>query len=245
MKFTPEVVAALEVLRAAAENDFERHRIDVLEQDLHEPPKVEVVDNKHQKFDGVLYNLEKNAHYYGKLSVQRAVWTYYNGEIPTGCQIHHADENAANNAIENLQCLSAGAHRRLHAELASYKHLVCKHCGKIFSSKKINPPQYCSRLCYRKHEAALKQEGRVCIICGEKFSCSRYSRTQTCSRECAAKMRYQNHVSVDNSCSLSCIICGATFVTNKYRPAKTCSRSCAKKLADQTRKNQSPNSDEK
>ena len=55
MKFTPEVVAALEVLRAAAENDFERHRIDVLERDLHEPPKVEVIDDKHQRFADILF----------------------------------------------------------------------------------------------------------------------------------------------------------------------------------------------
>lgn len=36
MKFTAEVVAALETLRQAAENDFERHRLDVLEKDLTE-----------------------------------------------------------------------------------------------------------------------------------------------------------------------------------------------------------------
>jgi len=34
MKFTPEVIAALQVLRDNATNDFERHRLDVLERDL-------------------------------------------------------------------------------------------------------------------------------------------------------------------------------------------------------------------
>ena len=37
MKFTPEVIAALQVLKDNAENDFERHRIDILERDLTAP----------------------------------------------------------------------------------------------------------------------------------------------------------------------------------------------------------------
>jgi len=55
MKFTPEVVAALKVLRDNAETDFERHRIDVLERDLTAPPAPEVIDDKHQRFNGVTY----------------------------------------------------------------------------------------------------------------------------------------------------------------------------------------------
>ena len=55
MKFTPEVVAALAVLREHAENDFERHRLDVLERDLTTPPQVEVIDEKTQIFAGVTF----------------------------------------------------------------------------------------------------------------------------------------------------------------------------------------------
>lgn len=51
MKFTPEVQAALAVLRANAENDFEHHRLDVLERDLTAPPVVEVIDDKHQSLN--------------------------------------------------------------------------------------------------------------------------------------------------------------------------------------------------
>lgn len=49
MEMTPEVITALTVLRNAAENDFERHRINVLERDLTSPPRVEVIDSAHQK----------------------------------------------------------------------------------------------------------------------------------------------------------------------------------------------------
>ena len=63
MKFTPEVIAALKTLKSAAENDFERHRLDVLEKDLTAPPKVEIIDEKHQKFLGVTYHEEKSGTY--------------------------------------------------------------------------------------------------------------------------------------------------------------------------------------
>ena len=41
MQMTDKVRVALAVLRDAAENDFERHRLDVLERDLTTPPVVE------------------------------------------------------------------------------------------------------------------------------------------------------------------------------------------------------------
>ena len=89
MKFTPEVVAALEVLRAAAENDFERHRLDVLEKDLREPPKVETLDDKHQRFNGKQYSAANpDKHLNTSVLLHRAVWEYFYGEIPKGFVIN-------------------------------------------------------------------------------------------------------------------------------------------------------------
>ena len=63
MKFTPEVLAALATLRANVENDFERHRIDVLERDLTAPPVVEQVDENHQRVNGITFYRNKSGHY--------------------------------------------------------------------------------------------------------------------------------------------------------------------------------------
>lgn len=88
MKFTPEVQAALQTLKDNAESDFERHRIAVLEKDLTEPPKVEIIDDTHQKFDGVIYYKDKHGHFNKGISIHRAVWRYYNGEIvPSSKQV--------------------------------------------------------------------------------------------------------------------------------------------------------------
>lgn len=115
MKFTSEVIAALQVLRDNAENDFERHRLDVLERDLTAPPQVEQIDDLHQKFDGVVYTKVKDGHYFANRSVHRDIWQYYHGEIPQKCAVHHIDFDKANNQIENLQCLTPTEHRKAHA----------------------------------------------------------------------------------------------------------------------------------
>ena len=48
MQMNEQVLTALEVLKNFAENDFEKHRIDVLISDLTAPPKVEIIDDVYQ-----------------------------------------------------------------------------------------------------------------------------------------------------------------------------------------------------
>ena len=52
---TDEVKAALATLKAAAENEFESRRIELLERDLTNPPRVEQVDEKSQRFNDMVY----------------------------------------------------------------------------------------------------------------------------------------------------------------------------------------------
>ena len=109
MQMNEQVLTALEVLRNFAENDFERHRIDVLEKDLTEPPKVEVIDDKHQKFNGNVYYKHKSGHYVTNKGIHRDIWIYYHGDIPepqSNYDIHHRDVNPSNNDISNLQLLT-------------------------------------------------------------------------------------------------------------------------------------------
>lgn len=228
MKMNEQVLTALEVLRNFAENDFELHRIDVLEKDLTEPPQVEIIDDTHQKFNGVTFKANKDGHLFYPLSLHRAVWFYYYGDIPHNnvYDIHHKDLNPANNDVSNLQLLTISEHRKLHNEMVDYAQYTCEVCGKNFASRKINNDvHFCSRRCYGKWVHHKNIETRKCVICGKDFQTSKYRHTQTCSYSCRAKLGAQ---STKESYQKVCKVCGKTFVTNDaYR--KCCSPDCSKK----------------
>lgn len=84
MQMNEQVLTALEVLRNFAENEFELHRIDVLEQDLTAPPKAEIVDQSIKK-NPKLINLTGQK--FGKLTV-----------------IEYAGSNSSHNALWLCLC---------------------------------------------------------------------------------------------------------------------------------------------
>lgn len=199
MKFTPEVVAALEVLRAAAENDFERHRIDVLERDLTAPPAVEVLDDKHQCFDGLKFTAQKSGHFSaGGLMIHRLIWTYCVGDIPKGYEIHHIDKNKSNNSVDNLQCLSKSDHQKIHANEEKQPRrgkqmtFVCSVCGKEYVGYRRTKNCFCSRACRNKHARTTLTEMRTCPICGKRFETYKHGTTKCCSLSCGNKLRWQH-----------------------------------------------------
>ena len=68
-------------------------------------------------FNSGLYECTSSGYYYLRhdrhmRSLHRDVWIKNNGPIPTGFHIHHVDENASNNRLDNLKCLSASEHSR-------------------------------------------------------------------------------------------------------------------------------------
>ena len=207
MQMNEQVLTALEVLRNFAENDFERHRIDVLERDLIAPPKVEVIDDNHQKFNGVVYRKTNTGHYIKGDSAHQAVFRYYCGDIPKGYNVHHKNLNSADNDIYNLQCLTASEHQKLHSTLGRCKKMhdainkprehICPKCGKtFFGSCKV---KYCSDKCRRqafndknygrKYERKALVE-KICPLCGKHFKCPRYRNQTYCSRACAVRARF-------------------------------------------------------
>lgn len=195
MKMTAEVIAAIETLRQAAENDFEQLAIDRLEIALTNPPRVEVVDDTHQKFDGLtFYKDKKRGYYYTSLGVHQMVWRYYCGNIPFDFNIHHVNENKDDNDVENLQMKNRSEHAREHGRRLEKKNFTCVVCGKNFAATGRVDTLTCSpkcRVAKNRKPFKDKKEIRNCIICGKEFLTSKYRDHWTCSRYCANKLAWE------------------------------------------------------
>ena len=195
MNFTPEVIAALETLKNAAENELEFNRLKVLEENLKNPPKVEIIDDRHQKFLGMTFSADCKEHYRLNVNLHRLVWMYFYGEIPNDYAVHHIDENPHNNDISNLLALSHADHNRLHMKkLGTWtfpkknRISVCKFCGKEFLTDHSNQ-KFCSQSCRNKQERVKNREDRTCVICGKTFNAYKNDKTVTCSPSCSGKLR--------------------------------------------------------
>ena len=219
MEMTPEIVAALQLLKNTAleaENEFEAHRIEVLIKDLTDPPKVEVIDDTHQKFNGAVYYKTKDGAYRrGFYSIHRDVWRYYYGEIPEGYEIHHRDLNPANNDISNLQMLTRENHLKVHN-----KHLrllkKCPICSKVFRGK-TDDTVYCSNKCAAF--ARSKQVKKICPVCGKVFF--GLEKRKYCSKGCAGKVRRKPPI------IKKCLFCGKEFEDFSFQGRKFCCLSCS------------------
>lgn len=233
MKNPERVAALLAELRELADNDFERHRIDVLEQDLTAPPVVEQVDDTHQRFNGIIYRKDNSRHYSANQQIHRAVYRYYQGEIPTGYEIHHRDENPANNAPDNLQCLTKSSHSALHHRDGvgkKTKNFICAQCGKPLTIRATANRRFCSQTCYIKYCNEKKKRPSVCAFCGKIFI-AHDKRQKFCSQSCNAKFQFKDHRE-----TRTCPICGKTFTARISTNKRACSQACAAVLRWQTRK---------
>ena len=239
MKQPERVAELLAELRTLTENDFERHRIDVLERDLHEPPTVEIIDETHQKFDGVIYPINGAGHFAKSYNpIHREVWKYYFGEIPEGYEIHHVDDDKSNNKPENLQCLTKTEHRKLHfskPELIAdlQRELTCDYCGKKFVAVWSGGNRFCSDECKsaRFYRCEHNQEERICAFCGVTFKTSKFNNTRCCSHSCAMKLRLN-----EKTVEATCPIYGKKFMRAESSNKIYCSRTCASKAQAQKRR---------
>jgi|GEM_PF-758225 len=227
----PETVKILiALLKSQTTNDFEMHRVEVLEKDFFNPPKVEVVDGTHQKFDGVTFTRNSEGHFVQRNSIHRAVWIYYNGCIPEGdYHIHHIDRNKTNNNLENLMLLTNSEHKKLHLKIAK-KTFKCEQCGKIFIASDVGTNKFCSAECREKNRNERDFIEKPCEYCGKKFlSIKRYN-IRFCSHSCSTKARYADDENVGNYYEIrTCKYCGKIFSVYKYDKTKYCSCSCAQR----------------
>ena len=119
----------LEVYRAIHGNPHIRAKILVVDGDMcNTTPENWIIQRserarKHrvQELDGIRFYWKPEGYYkaehvkHGGITMHRYVWAKHNGAIPDGFHVHHRDGDKGNNAIENLELLSASEHSLHHA----------------------------------------------------------------------------------------------------------------------------------
>ena len=98
-------------------------------------------DLKHAYFNGIEFYRKCDYYFNGKHGkLHRYIYSYFNGPIEKGYDVHHIDENKLNNDISNLTLLTHSEHTILHktGEKNPFynKHLSEEHKQKMSESLK-------------------------------------------------------------------------------------------------------------
>lgn len=182
-------------------------------------------------FNGYKYYKQKTGYYQiaetnkrKQLGVERrlhrAIWKFYNGEIPKGYQIHHKDENKDNNDISNLELLSASEHAKRHSRRVKIWWHTTK--GKKANKKGIRNARawHKSEEGYKWHSEHQKETIKkhrieeTCQECGCRFFTVDGIRHQINCRKCRDKL-LKRKLRLENP--------------DKYKPKVRCILTCKKK----------------
>lgn len=127
-----------------------------------------------------------------RVYMHKYVWSYFNGEIPKGYEIHHIDLNRDNNDISNLKLMTIKEHKQLHNELNKQnEETVKKWKGNLkLAIKKAREwhKSDAGKDWHRQH-ALNSRFGhfdygeRVCEYCGKIYNAKRKSQ-KYCSNKC-------------------------------------------------------------
>lgn len=224
MKNPERVAELIAELKNECEYRFEFDAVAALAQTVNEQPRVIIIDDNYQSFNGLNYRKRKYGHFYrGRgQALHRDVWQHFFGDIPVGYEIHHIDGDKANNDISNLKCLPQSEHRKLHAPdhvPLIFETFTCINCGKTYTARSAWKNCFCSKKCHYQYHT----EERMCSVCGKKFKGYEYRGQKFCSRECASKARTLAAME-----KRTCPECGQTFIAKKSEAKICCSRKCAR-----------------
>ena len=227
MKNKTKVSELIEALKAEAETLCELSLIEKLGNQLtNGTPEVEVIDENTQIFLGTKYSKKRSGHLFNTFSIHRAVWSYYNGEIPIGYDVHHIDGNKVNNELSNLELLNKSEHHKKHWASEGKVKLICAQCGKEFLAHRRIRKGYhtfCSKECGLKWRGKPKNrthETKICKNCGKEYQGRKGVEQQFCSRECHYEFQRKKKVRIKK-----CEFCGNDFLA-KHKIQKFCSAAC-------------------
>ena len=208
--FTPEVKGAVQSLLTQfddlQENFYQAVAI-IDEITAPKNPRVEIIDEKHRRFNGDIFVKHSNGYYVLNKTLHNAVYQFYNGleKIPEGYVVHHngKDENGnyskEKNDIEDLILMKRGEHTKLHGktELNQIKTFICRVCGKSFQANNHGTNCICSPKCERQAHPARKKriykEERICKWCGKKFLADKHRSKGYCSIRCGSLAQWDRY----------------------------------------------------
>lgn len=181
-------------------------------------------------YNGEVYTLLPGRRYYlssrGFKTLHREIWKDMHGNIPDGYHVHHKDGDPANNALENLECVSPKEHAARHAEEFAEQRRKQMDYARVFASAWHGSPEG------RKFHSKLGRESwanrepipRVCVQCGGDYaSWGKRDSDRFCSRSCISRFNEASRRYYEDR---NCVACGATFNVKKSKPQATCSRAC-------------------
>lgn len=192
-----------------------------------------------QYFNGIRFTIGPGRKYFSNSNVKpksmhQYVWSFYNGEIPKGYEVHHKDLNRYNNDISNLELLEKHKHKKLHGILLTDEQREWRRNNINENARPKAVEWHKSEKGRKWHSEHAKQMLKkrppvhnICVQCGKEFT-SPQKPKKFCSGACAQKYRRDNGL---NNIEAVCVICGKKFLTDKYSQNITCGKSCGTKLA--------------
>ena len=199
------------------------------------------MSSKYQYFNGLKFTRDDKTGYYLNSTIEkrmhRYVWEFYNGPIPKGYDIHHKDEDKANNDISNLEMIKAGKHQSMHSQKWHDEHPGegRKNFAKAVEAAKDWHKSKEGKEWHSKHamETFSGKRTLICEMCGKEYETQYHGNNKFCSNACRSKWRRKS--GLDNV-TRACVICGKEFLTNKFKKVRYCSRSCANKAMWRSRR---------
>ena len=103
--------------------------------------------------------------------------------VPTAIEWHKSEEGKT---WHKEQAKSIDLHKE--------RHLICKCCGKSFTTYSTRVNQYCSLSCKSKFRRKSGADNimRNCVICGKAFMTNKNKNVQCCSKSCGTKLYWKN-----------------------------------------------------
>lgn len=157
--------------------------------------KTLTFNNRKYYWDGKYYQSTSKNNEGRRERLHRAVWRYYNGEIPKRYHVHHKDGDKANNEINNLELIRIEEHlskhykenwknpefrKKVKENLDNIRPLTKKWHkskeGRKWHSE-IAKKSYINRRKYTKH----------CEVCGKEYQTYYPDRARFCHQNCKAK----------------------------------------------------------
>ena len=224
MKDMSKVAELIAALKNEIETPYELAAVERLERELVEgAPKVEVIDENHQKFNGMIFHKRASGHFYVNFPIHQAVWIYHFGRICDGYDVHHKDAIKSNNDISNLISVTKSDHMKIHAASRKKqdKPFICEKCGKKFYAWDCGNNKFCSDHCKHADQYAKHKTEEICPVCGKRFTTNKYRPSKTCSAKCGAIRAQSIHRT-----TYVCKNCGKEFESTTSGIKLFCSGKC-------------------